>query len=283
METIKKGDAVITPKVFLITGASRGFGRLWAEAFLKRGDKVAATARDTGHLNDLVEKFGDAILPIKLDVNSREDSFRAVKYAHDHFGKIDVLINNAGYGLFGAIEETTEQEARAQIETNFFGVLWVTQAVLPIMREQKSGHIIQVSSMLGLVTLPILGLYNASKFAVEGLAETLAAEVAGFGIKVSLIEPNGYSTDWSGASAIQTAQTEVYAPLKAAFFGSLEPDTWGKPEATVDAILKLVDSPKPPLRLLLGKIAYPLVKQNYKKRFAEFDEWKDVAEAAHGK
>jgi NAD(P)-dependent dehydrogenase (short-subunit alcohol dehydrogenase family) len=282
MEKNMSKDSTSVPKVFLITGASRGFGKLWAEAFLKRGDKVAATARNLDHLKDLVKKYGDAVLPIKLDVNSRAESFEAVKQAKDHFEKIDVLINNAGYGLFGAIEETTEQEAREQIDTNFFGVLWVTQAVLPIMREQKSGHIIQVSSVLGLVALPVLGLYNASKFAVEGLAETLATEVADFGIKVTLIEPNGYSTDWSGASAIQTVQTETYVPLKKAFSESLPPDAWGKPEATVDAIIKLVDSPNPPLRLLLGKIAYPLVKQNYEKRLASFEEWKDVSAAAHG-
>src|SRR6201996_6674048 len=179
-------------KTIFITGASRGFGKIWAEAFLKRGDKVVATARDLSSLDDLVGKYGSNILPIKLDVNDRAADFAAIKQAKDHFGSIDVLINNAGYGLFGSIEETTEKEAREQIETNFFGLLWATQAVLPIMREQKSGHIIQVSSVLGLVTLPVLGLYNASKFAVEGLSETLATEVAGFGIKVSLIEPNGY-------------------------------------------------------------------------------------------
>jgi len=280
METNNSANA---HKVFLITGASRGFGKLWAEAFLKRGDKVAATARNLDHLNDLVEKYGDAVLPIKLDVNSREESMAAVKQAKDHFGRIDVLINNAGYGLFGAIEETTEQQAREQMETNFFGVLWTTQAVLPIMREQKSGHIIQVSSFLGLITLPVLGLYNASKFAVEGLSETLATEVAGFGIKVSLIEPNGFSTDWSGASAIQTTPTETYAPLKQAFSEAATPDSWGKPEATVDAVIKLVDSANPPLRLLLGKVAYPAVKQTYEKRLADFDEWKDITIAAHGK
>jgi NAD(P)-dependent dehydrogenase (short-subunit alcohol dehydrogenase family) len=282
MESNERGGATISPKVILITGASRGFGKLWAETFLKRGDKVAATARDLKHLDELVERYGDAVLPIKLDINNRSESFEAVAKVKAEFGRIDVLINNAGYGLFGAIEETSEQEARDQMETNFFGLLWMTQASLPVMREQKSGHIIQVSSMLGLATLPVLGLYNASKFAVEGLSETLATEVAAFGIKVSLIEPNGYSTDWSGASAIQTAQTKIYAPLKEAFSKSLTPDSWGKPEATTDAILKLVDSTTPPLRLLLGKVAYPLVKQNYEKRFAEFEEWKDVSEAAHG-
>lgn len=282
MEMVRKEDSTKAPKVVLITGASRGFGRLWANALLQRGDKVAATARDTKHLDDLVEKFGDAVFPIELNVNSRNDCFQVVNKAHEHFGKIDVLINNAGYGLFGAIEETTEHEAREQMETNFFGLLWITQAILPLMRAQKSGHIIQVSSMLGLATLPVLGLYNASKFAVEGLSETLATEVAGFGIKVTLIEPNGYSTDWSGASAIQTKETSVYAPIKEAFSKTLLPDSWGKPEATVQAILKLVDSPNPPLRLLLGKVAYPLIKQNYQQRFTEFDSWKDVSEAAHG-
>lgn len=274
--------AANTTRVFLITGASRGFGKIWAEAFLKRGDKVAATARNTDHLRDLVKTYGDSVLPIKLNVNSREQSFEAVRQVEDRFGRIDVLINNAGYGLFGAIEETTDQEAREQIETNFFGVLWLSQAVLPIMREQKSGHIIQVSSMLGLATLPLLGLYNASKFAVEGLSETLAAEVADFGIRVTLVEPNGFSTDWAGASAIQTIQTETYAPLKKAFSESTPPDVWGKPEATVDAIIKLVDRPDPPLRLLLGKVAYPFVKGNYEKRLASFEEWKEVSEAAHG-
>jgi NAD(P)-dependent dehydrogenase (short-subunit alcohol dehydrogenase family) len=282
METNKNESTVTDSKVILITGASRGFGKLWAEAFLKRGDKVAATARDIKHLDELVAKYGDSVLPVKLDVNNRSESFEAVEKVRAAFGRIDVLINNAGYGLFGAIEETTEQEARDQMETNFFGLLWMSQAILPLMREQKGGHIVQVSSMLGLATLPVLGLYNASKFAVEGLSETLATEVAAFGIKVTLIEPNGYSTDWSGASAIRTEENEVYGPLRAAFYGTLTPDAWGKPEATTQAILQLVDSPNPPLRLLLGKVAYPLVKQNYEKRFAEFEEWKDVTEAAHG-
>ncbi|HWK05088.1 MAG TPA: SDR family NAD(P)-dependent oxidoreductase [Puia sp.] len=269
-------------KVILITGASRGFGKLWAEAFLRRGDKVAATARNLTALNDLVREYGDAVLPIQLDVNDRAACFAAVNKAEAHFGRIDVLINNAGYGLFGAIEETTEKQARDQMETNFFGLLWVTQAILPIMRAQKSGHIVQVSSFLGLVTLPVLGLYNASKFAVNGLSETLATEVKSFGIKVSLIEPNGFSTDWSGASAFQTEPNEVYAPIKKAFSEGAAPDTWGKPEATVAAVLKLVDSKNPPLHLLLGKIAYPGVKQVYGERLASFEEWKEVSANAHG-
>jgi NAD(P)-dependent dehydrogenase (short-subunit alcohol dehydrogenase family) len=269
-------------KIVLITGASRGFGKIWAKALLERGDKVAATARNLENLNDLVEAYGDAVLPIQLDVNDREASFAAVNKVKEHFGRIDVVINNAGFGLFGAIEETTEQQARAQMETNFFGLLWVTQAIVPIMREQKSGHIIQVSSFLGLVTLPVLGLYNASKYAVNGLSETLATEVKGFGINVSLIEPNGFSTDWSGASAFQTEPNAAYEPVKKAFFEGATPDTWGKPESTVDAVLALIDSENPPLHFLLGKVAYPVLKQVYAQRLEEFETWKEVSANAHG-
>ncbi|MES2112038.1 MAG: SDR family NAD(P)-dependent oxidoreductase [Bacteroidota bacterium] len=270
-------------KTIFITGASRGFGKIWAEAFLKRGDKVIATARNTDTLNDLVAAYGNAILPIQLDVNNREQVFAAIEQAKQHFGTIDVLINNAGYGLFGTIEETTEQQAREQIDTNVFGLLWATQAVLPVMRAQGHGHIIQVSSVLGLVTLPVLGIYNASKFAVEGLSETLASEVKGFGINVSLIEPNGFSTDWAGASAASTTPMDVYEPVKAAFQAGLTDDIFGVPEATADAVLKLVDAENPPLRLFLGKVALPWVKQVYAGRLAEWEAWDNVASAAHGK
>jgi short-subunit dehydrogenase len=270
-------------KTIFITGASRGFGKIWAEAFLKRGDNVIATARNLDSLNDLVKKYGKAILPIKLDVNNRKDAFAAVEKAQSHFGSIDVLINNAGYGLFGTIEETSEKEARDQIETNVFGLLWATQAVLPLMRKQKKGHIIQVSSALGVVTLPVLGLYNASKFAVEGLSETLASEVKGFGINVTLVEPNGFATDWGGASAVHTTSMQEYDGVKQAFQAGLTEDIFGVPEATVDAILKLVDTPQPPLRLFLGKVALPWIKQVYQERLATWEEWQDVAAAAHGK
>ena len=270
-------------KTIFITGASRGFGKLWAEALLQRGDKVIATARDLRTLDDMVSKYGDNILPLQLDVNNREADFAAINQAKEHFGGIDVLINNAGYGLFGSIEETTEKEARDQVETNFFGLLWLSQAVLPVMREQGHGHIIQLSSVLGLVTLPVLGLYNASKFAVEGLSETLATEVKGFGINVTLIEPNGFATDWSGASAIQTVAMPEYDGVRAAFQAGLTDDIWGVPEATTDAVLKLIDSENPPLRLFLGKMAYPWTKQVYEGRFAEWDSWSGVSAAAHGK
>lgn len=271
-------------KTIFITGASRGFGKLWAEALLKRGDKVAASARNIAALDDLVATYGDNILPVQLDVNDKNAVNKAIAQVKEHFGSIDILINNAGYGVFGTVEETTEEQARAQMETNFFGLLWVTQAVLPVMRAQKSGHIIQVSSFLGLTTLPMLGLYNASKFAVEGLSETIASEVAHLGIKFTLIEPNGYATEWAGNSAVQTtSDIEDYAPVRAAFAESGEnPDGWGKPEATVDAILKVIDSENPPLRLLLGKVAYHGMKQVYTERLKDIQAWKDVSISAHG-
>ncbi|HEY4335150.1 MAG TPA: SDR family NAD(P)-dependent oxidoreductase [Puia sp.] len=270
-------------KVIFITGASRGFGKLWAEAFLKRGDKVVATVRNLDALTDLQKKYPRTLLPIRLDVTDRAASFAAIQTAKEHFGRLDVVINNAGYGLFGTVEETTEQQARDQMEANFFGLLWVTQAALPIMRAQGSGHIIQLSSVLGVVTLPVLGIYNASKFAVEGLSETLATEVNGFGIHVTLVEPNGFATDWSGASAIQTAPIAAYEPVKTAFQEATSGDIWGVPEATVDALLKLVDEANPPLRLFLGKMAYPWTKQVYTDRLASWEKWNEVATAAHGK
>src|SRR3954471_10434053 len=197
-------------KTWLITGTSRGFGREWAEAALERGDSVAATARDTSALDELVEKYGDAVLPISLDVTDRDADFAAVAQAHDHFGRLDVVVNNAGYGQFGFIEELSEAEARDQIETNLFGALWVTQAALPFLREQGSGHIIQVSSIGGISAFPMVGIYHASKWGLEGFSQALAQEVAGFGIHVTLVEPGGFSTDWSGDSAKRSEQLPAY-------------------------------------------------------------------------
>ena len=242
---------------------------------------MAITARNPDALKPMVEKYGDSVLALQLDVNNHEEAFEVVQKVRKHFGRIDVLINNAGYGLFGAVEETTEEQARSLMETNFFGLLWMTQAALPVMRDQKSGHIIQVSSFLGVATLPLMGIYNASKFAVEGMSETLAKEVAGFGINISLIEPNGYATEWASTGP-RTESIEVYNPIKAALKQNSSPEKFGNPDATVDAVLKLVDSSTPPLRLLLGKVAYPYVKQVYEERLATWEEWKEVSHKAHG-
>src|SRR5579871_6172015 len=197
-------------KVWFITGTSKGFGRIWAEAALARGDRVAATARDVTTLRPLVERYGERVAAITLDVTDKAAVHSAVGESHDRFGRLDVVVNNAGYGLFGAIEEVSEAEARAQLETNLFGALWVTQAVLPILRAQHAGHILQVSSIGGVSAFPTVGLYHASKWALEGFSQSLAAEVAEFGIKVTLVEPGGYATDWGGVSATRSAENPAY-------------------------------------------------------------------------
>ena len=271
-------------KVWFITGASRGFGREWTIAALERGDKVAATARDTATLDDLVTKHGDALLPIKLDVNDRAADFAAVKAAHDHFGRLDIVVNNAGYGHFGFIEELTEQEARDQIETNVFGALWVTQAALPYLRAQRSGHIIQVSSIGGITAFQNVGIYHASKWALEGFSQSLSQEVAPFGIHVTLIEPGGFSTDWAGSSSKRSEQLPAYKEVHEAAdrARSQRVSTPGDPQASAAAVLKIVDAEKPPLRVFFGSLPIQLAKADYESRINTWDEWQPVAELAQG-
>jgi NAD(P)-dependent dehydrogenase (short-subunit alcohol dehydrogenase family) len=269
-------------KTWFITGTSRGFGREWTTAALKRGDKVAATARNIDRLSDLIQDFGDNILPITLDVTNHDADFAAVKQAHDHFGRLDVVVNNAGYGLFGTIEEVSEKEARAQIETNLFGALWVTQAALPYLRKQGSGHIIQVSSIGGIAAFPMVGLYHASKWGLEGFSDALSQEVAPFGIKVTIVEPSGFTTDWAGSSAVHATTNPAYDRVREARMKTWSSNRRGNPAATAEAILKLVDSENPPLRLLLGNFAADQVKTLYPKRLEVWADWEDVSRAADG-
>ncbi|HEY0253985.1 MAG TPA: SDR family oxidoreductase [Kofleriaceae bacterium] len=267
-------------KTWFITGVSRGFGRLWAEAALERGDRVAATARDVKSLAPLVEKYGDRIFPIALDVTDRAGDVAAVEVAHAKFGRLDIVINNAGYGQFGAIEELSEQEARAQFEANLFGALWITQAAIPLMREQKSGHIIQVSSIGGIVAFANVGIYNASKWALEGFSDALSQEVAPFGIHVTLVEPSGFSTDWGGSSAKHAAPLPAYEAARAARAERMKSNPQGEPEGSVQAILKLVDDKDPPLRHLLGSSAVKLATTTYPKRLETWKAWEPVSNAA---
>ena len=271
-------------KVWFITGTSRGFGHEWAQAALERGDKVAATARNLDSLDDLTGKYGDAILPIKLDVSDREAAFAAVAQAQQHFGRLDVVVNNAGYGQFGMIEELSEQEARDQIETNVFGALWVTQAALPFLREQGSGHILQVSSIGGISAFPNIGIYNASKWALEGFSQALAQEVADFGIKVTLIEPGGFSTDWGGASAKHATPLPAYEEFreKATEQRKSRTSNPGDPEASSAAVLKLVDAENPPLRVFFGDGPLAIATKDYDSRLALWREWEATSKAAGG-
>ncbi|MCW2756529.1 MAG: short-chain dehydrogenase [Nocardioidaceae bacterium] len=268
-------------KVWFITGASKGFGREWSEAALERGDKVAATARKVETLDDLVSTYGDAVLPLQLDVTDRSAAFAAVQQAAEHFGRLDVVVNNAGYGHFGMVEELSESDIRDQLETNVLGALWVSQAALPIMREQGSGHILQVSSIGGISAFPGVGAYHASKWALEGFSQSLAQEVADFGIHVTLIEPGGFSTDWAGPSSVRsdplTAYDEVRNRPRAA-----QASAPGVPSATRSAVLKVVDAAEPPLRVFFGKLPLGIATQDYEGRLKTWNEWQDVAIEAHG-
>jgi NAD(P)-dependent dehydrogenase (short-subunit alcohol dehydrogenase family) len=268
-------------KTWFITGASKGFGREWTEAALERGDRVAATARKLETLDALVATYGDAVLPIQLDVTDRSADFAAVQAAAEHFGRLDIVINNAGYGHFGMIEELSEQDIRAQMETNFFGALWITQAALPIMRAQGSGHIIQVSSIGGISAFPSIGAYHASKWALEAFSQSLSLEVAGFGIDVTLVEPGGYSTDWRGPSAKHSEENPAYAEVREG--RSRTPaGSPGDPVATRAAILNVVDAEQPPLRIFFGASPLAIATREYESRLAVWNEWKSVSVEAHG-
>jgi NAD(P)-dependent dehydrogenase (short-subunit alcohol dehydrogenase family) len=273
-------------RTWFITGASRGFGRSFAQAALAAGDRVAATARDTSSLDDLVAEHGDAILPVELDVTDRDAAFAAVRNADDHFGRLDVVVNNAGYGVSGAIEELSEQQARRQFEVNLFGALWVTQAALPIMREQRSGWIVQVSSIGGLAAFPLTGIYHASKWALEGFSETLRQEVEAFGIKVLMVEPSGFRTDWAGSSMDRADPIDAYqeidqiAQRRASQQEENNGSQPGNPELAAQALLDTLNRDDPPFRLLLGNIAYDVAVDRYETRLKEFRAGEEVARAA---
>lgn len=272
-------------KTWFITGSSRGFGREWAVAALERGDRVAATARDTATLDDLVDKYGDAVLALPLDVTDRAAVFDAVARAQERFGRLDVVVNNAGYGQFGMIEELSEAESRAQIETNVFGALWVTQAALPFLREQGSGHFLQVSSIGGISAFPDIGIYNASKWALEGFSQALAQEVAGFGIHVTLIEPGGFATDWGGASAKHAERNPAYDEFRVEATERRKARTArpGDPAASAAAVLELVDAENPPLRAFFGEVPLAIAKQDYETRLREWEQGQDRAVRAGGR
>ncbi|WP_213781610.1 SDR family NAD(P)-dependent oxidoreductase [Caballeronia sp. dw_276] len=268
-------------KVWFITGTSSGFGRAWTEAALKRGDKVVATARNVGGLDELVKAYGGAILVLPLDVTDREAVFGAVAHAHRHFGRLDVIVSNAGYGYMGAMEELEPEQAKASFDTNVFGTLWAIQAALPIMRAQGSGHIFTVSSIGGVIAFPTGGTYTATKFAVEAMSEALAAEVASFGIKVTVLEPGHFTTGFR--SAVQSPPAiAAYDPIRQAIRSSFQPGDFGDPAATATAIFEAVESDEPPLRLVLGSTTIPKFRAVYEARLSNWDKWEAVSNAAQG-
>lgn len=271
-------------KVWFITGASRGLGREWSLAALERGDSVAATARDTAALGNLVAQFGDRVLPLALDVTDRAGCFEAIAAAVARFGRLDVVVNNAGYGQFGMVEELSEAEARSQIETNLFGALWVTQAALPQMRAQGSGHLIQVSSIGGISAFAGIGIYHASKWALEGMSQALALEVAPLGIKVTLVEPGSYSTDWGDVSSRHAQPLPAYEASRAvaAKVREARKASRGDPRATRAAILAVVDAAEPPLRIFFGNGPLAVATREYEQRLTTWKAWEAVSVAAQG-
>jgi NAD(P)-dependent dehydrogenase (short-subunit alcohol dehydrogenase family) len=275
-------DEHMANRTWFITGTSRGFGREWAQAALQRGDSVVGTARDASAVADLERQYPETFVSLALDVTDREQVFRTVTAANEHFGGLDIVVNNAGYGQFGMIEEISELEARQQIETNLFGALWVTQAALPFLRAKGAGHFLQVSSIGGITAFPGIGMYHASKWALEGFSQSLAQEVKGFGINVTLIEPGGFSTDWGGSSARHADRIEAYAPVYAEREERRAANVPGDPTASGQAILRVVDAPQPPLRCFFGAHVLGLAEADYHSRLDNWHLWQPIAELAQG-
>ena len=266
-------------KVWFITGSSRGLGRVLTEAVLAKGDKVAATARQPQQLDDLVSKYPQQILPLQLDVTNKVEISSTVEQAVKYFGRIDVLVNNAGFGIIGAAEAFTDEQVRSQLETNLYAPIEITRVVLPYMRKQRSGSILQISSLGGRVGNPGLSIYQAAKFGLGGFTEALAKEVAPLGIKVTSVEPGGFRTDWAGASmsfapAIEGYETTVNA--RAEFFQTGKFVPVGDPVKAAQVMINLAEHPEPPMHLVLGSESAGMLKQADENRKAEFEKWLPV-------
>ena len=269
-------------KIWFITGSSRGLGRSLTEAVLAAGNKVAATARNPEQLNDLVKKYGDNLYPVKLDVNNHDEVYQSVADTVKHFGRIDVLVNNAGFGITGAAEAFTEEQVRSQLETNLYAPIEVTRAVLPYMRKQRSGFIMQISSVGGRVGNAGLTMYQAAKFGLGGFSEALAKEVAPLGIKVTCVEPGGFRTDWAGTSMSYAPEVEGYEEtvgIRSEYFKSGQHVPLGDPDKAAKVMIKLVDEPQPPVHLVLGSEAFGILEIANASRDAELQKWKAVSQS----
>jgi NAD(P)-dependent dehydrogenase (short-subunit alcohol dehydrogenase family) len=270
-------------QVWLITGSSRGFGRSLASAVLAAGHRLIATARDTSQLQDLIGKYGDQVRAVALDVTDADAAKHAVQAAVDSFGRLDVVVNNAGYANIAPLETVDPGDFRAQIETNLFGVINVTRAALPVMRAQRSGHLIQFATVGARAGAPGLGAYQTAKWAVEGYSEVLSKEIAPFGIKVTIIEPGAFRTDWGGSSM----RIADFGPDYDQTVGTLarhlrnvtgtEP---GDPDRAAQIILTVAGMDEPPLRLLLGASAYRTGQLVSQQRLADDQKWRQLSEAA---
>ena len=266
---------------WFITGCSTGFGRELARAVVARGYRAVVTARNPAQVEDLVASHGDRALALPLDVTNPAQVAGTARRAEEHFGGIDVLVNNAGIGYFAAVEESDEAEVRRMFEINFFGMAGMTRAVLPGMRKRRSGHIINIASICGLAAIPSLGDYSATKFAVEGLSEVLALEVGPLGIRVTLVEPSGFRTKWAGPSAKDSSASEIAdydatAGAERRALRDLSGKQPGDPVRAANTIIQAVESPAPPLHLLLGKDALRLAREKLEILRRDFDTWQSV-------
>jgi NAD(P)-dependent dehydrogenase (short-subunit alcohol dehydrogenase family) len=267
-------------QVWLITGSSRGLGRAFAEAALGAGRQVAATARKVEDLAELKNKYGDLVLPFVLDVTNETQAHQAVQATIRTFGKLDVLVNNAGYGNVAPVEDTTLEEFRAQIETNLFGVIILTKAVLPYFRQRGSGHIIQVTSIAGRIGPIGRAPYAAAKWGVEGFSETLAKEVGPLGVKITIVEPGGFRTDFAGASTeLREGRPEYDATVgkTARFQRDFNGKQPGDPARAAAALLRLASAEEPPLRIVLGSDAYNSAEKNDLAKIELAKKWKDLS------
>jgi len=267
-------------QVWLITGSSRGLGRAFAEATLAAGCQVAATARKVEDLAELKNKYGDLVFPLVLDVTNETQAHQAVQATIRTFGKLDVLVNNAGYGNVAPVEDTTLEEFRTQIETNLFGVIILTKAVLPYFRERGSGHIIQVTSIAGRIGPIGRAPYAAAKWGVEGFSETLAKEVGPLGVKITIIEPGGFRTDFAGASTeLREGRPEYDATVgkTARFQRDFNGKQPGDPARAAAALLRLASAEEPPLRIVLGSDAYNSAEKNDLAMIELGKKWKDLS------
>ncbi len=273
-------------RTWLITAASRGLGRAFAEAALSAGDSVVATARMPAALDDLVAAHPDRAFALELDVTDRARAFAVADEAVDLLGRLDVVVNCAGYGLHVPIEDATEQEARAQMEANFFGALWFAQATIPHLRGAGTGHLIQISSAAGGVAFPLVGLYCASKYALEGLTESLALELAPFGVRVTIVQPSDFRTGFRESCHRSIDPGSPYAQAFPSAVASLGVATSeheaGDPRRAAEALLELVAMPEPPLRLLLGNMAFDNVTAAHRRQLGEWQRYEALTRSADG-
>ncbi|MEV4200225.1 SDR family NAD(P)-dependent oxidoreductase [Micromonospora globbae] len=272
----------MTSRVWFITGASRGLGRAIAEAALGAGDRVVAAARNVAPLDDLAAQHPDALVRLPLDVSDRAAVGTAVDRAVAAFGRLDIVVNNAGGLLYGMLEEATEEQIRAHLDVNFFGAVWVTQAVVPHLRAQGSGHILQVTSMGSGGGVAAVGFYAAGKAALDALSQSVAMEVEPFGVKLTIVQPGGYDTGLYTVGTTATDPNPVYEPLRARLAEMWGDDAGPAPETAAPVVMELVDLPDPPLRLIVGSVSYDIVQQMEQARADEYRAWEHLSRKAPG-